>query len=67
MVQTEKEEPNHMCATLRGNLINYLSDVGTPTANLLLIKTFLNSVISIKGARLANADISDFYLMTPLK
>jgi len=50
-----------------GNLINYPDDVGSPTANLLLIKIFLNSVISTKGARFAGADISNFYLMTPLK
>eukprot|EP00956_Cyclotella_meneghiniana_P020906 scaffold37523_cov49-Cyclotella_meneghiniana.AAC.1 len=50
-----------------GNLINYPEDVGTPTANMLLVKIFLNSVISTKGARFANADIANFYLMTPLK
>jgi hypothetical protein len=49
-----------------GNLINFPDDVGTPTADLLLIKIFLNSVISTPGARFANADISNFYLMTPL-
>jgi hypothetical protein len=50
-----------------GNLINYPEDVGTPTANLLLIKIFFNSVISTPGAKFATADISNFYLMTPLK
>ena len=50
-----------------GNLINYPDDVGTPTANLLLIKIFLNSIISMLVAKFANADISNFYLMTPLK
>jgi hypothetical protein len=50
-----------------GNLINCPDDVGTPTANLLLIKIFLNSVISMKGAKFANADLANFYLMTPLK
>ncbi len=50
-----------------GNLINYPDDVGTPTANLLLIKIFLNNVISTKGAKFANADLANFYLMTPLK
>jgi hypothetical protein len=50
-----------------GNLINYPDDVGTPTATLLLIKIFLNSVISTKGAKFANADLANFYLMTPLK
>jgi hypothetical protein len=42
-------------------------DVGTPTADLLLIKIFFNSVISTPGAKFANADLANFYLMTPLK
>jgi hypothetical protein len=50
-----------------GNLINYPDDVGTPTATLLLIKIFLNSVILTKGVKFANADLANFYLMTPLK
>ena len=50
-----------------GNLINYPNDVGTLTANLFLIKNFLNSVISIKGAKFANADLANFYIMTPLR
>eukprot|EP00804_Cyclotella_cryptica_P000392 CCRYP_008696-RA/>CCRYP_008696-RA protein AED:0.37 eAED:0.37 QI:0/0/0/1/0/0/5/0/407 len=41
-------------------------DVGTPTADLLLIKIFLNSVISTPGARFATADLSNFYLCTPM-
>ncbi len=50
-----------------GNLINYPDDVGVPTANLLLIKIFLNSVISTQGAKFANANLANFYLMSPLK
>ena len=50
-----------------GNLINYPDDMGTPTTNLLLFKIFLNSVISMPGTQFVNADISNFYLMTPLK
>ncbi|KAL7474383.1 hypothetical protein ACHAW6_000358 [Cyclotella cf. meneghiniana] len=50
-----------------GNRINYPKDVGTPTANLLLIKLFLNSVISTPGVKFATADISNLYLITPLK
>jgi hypothetical protein len=46
---------------------NYPEDVGTPTANLLLIKILLNSVILTDGAKFAMADLSNFYLMTPLK
>ena len=57
-IRTEKKDPYRTRATMGGNLINYPNDVGTPTANLLLIKIFLNSVISTRGARFANADIS---------
>jgi hypothetical protein len=49
------------------DLINYPDDVGTLTANLLPIKIFLNSVISTKEAKFANADLANLYLMTPLK
>ena len=66
MVRTEKDEPNRTRATFGGNLIHYPDDVGTPTADLLLIKIFLNSVISTKGARFATADLSNFYLCTPM-
>jgi hypothetical protein len=66
-VRTEKSEPNRTRATVGGNLINYPDDVGTPTASLLLVKILLNSVISTEGARFATADLSNFYLMTPLK
>jgi hypothetical protein len=53
-VRTKKKNPNRMRASMGGNLINYLDDVGVPTANLLLIKIFLSSVISMKGAEFAN-------------
>ena len=66
-VCTEKDDPYRISATLGGNLIHYPDDVGTPTADLLLIKIFLNSVISSDGAKFATADLSNFYLMTPLK
>jgi len=66
-VCTEKDDPNRIRATLGGNLIHYPDDVGTPIANLLLIKKILNSVISSDGAKFATVDLSNFYLMTPLK
>lgn len=66
-IRTEKKDPYRTRATMGGNLINYPDDVGTPTANLLLIKMFLNSVISTKGAKFAGIDLANFYLMTPLK
>ncbi len=59
-VRTEKKDPNRTRATIGGNLINYPEDVGTLTANLLLIKIFLNSVISTRGAKFAGADLANF-------
>ena len=50
-----------------GKPIHYPDDIGTPTADLTLIKIFLDSVILTPGARFANADISNFNLMTPLQ
>ena len=66
-IRAEKMDPHRIRATLDGNIIHYPNNVGTPTANLLLIKIFLNSIISTDGARFATADLSNFYLMTPLK
>jgi hypothetical protein len=66
-LRTKKKDPYQTRATMGGNHINYPDDVGTPTANLLLIKIFVNSVISTKGAKFANADLANLYLMTPLK
>jgi hypothetical protein len=50
-----------------GDRINYPGAVATPTADMLIAKLLFNSVISTKGARFMTIDISDFYLMTPLK
>jgi hypothetical protein len=66
-IQTQKKEPHQIRATLGGNLINYPDDAGTPTADLLLIKIFINSTISTDRAKFAMSDFSNFYLMTPLK
>ncbi len=67
LIRMEKEDPHRIQATLGGSLIHYPKDVGTPNANLLLIKIFLNSVISTDRAKFATAELSNFYLMTPLK
>ncbi len=48
-------------------MVNYPGDCGTPTADMLLVKILLNSVISTKGAKFMTADIKNFYLMTPMK
>ena len=49
-----------------GNLINYPSDCGTPTADLLTVKLMFNSIISTPNAKFMTIDIKDFYLMTPM-
>ena len=49
------------------NLINYPDDIGTNKATLLLIKIFLNSVISTPGVQFMSINLANFYLMTPLK
>ena len=63
----EKKDPNRCRITVGGNMTNCPGDCGTPTADLLTVKILLNSVISTEGARFMILDISNFYLMTPLK
>jgi hypothetical protein len=41
-----------------GNLINYPEDVGTPTANLLLIKIFLWSQREVQDLQMSTFPIS---------
>ena len=53
--------------TIGGNLINFPDDCGTPTADLLTVKLLLNSIISTTIAKFMTLDITDFYLMTPMK
>ena len=50
-----------------GNRINFPGEVGTPTADLLLVKILFNSVVSTPGAKFMTMDISNFYLGTPMK
>ena len=53
--------------TVGGDRINYSGEVATPTADMLVTKLLLNNVIFTKNARFMTMDISNFYLMTPLK
>ena len=66
-VWPEKKEKNKTRLTVGEYWINYPSKVVTPTADLMVAKLLFNSVISTKGARFIKIDISDFYLITPLK
>ena len=66
-VCTQKNEPPRIKATMDGNIISYPNDVGVLPTDLLGIKLLLNTVISMLGARYANAKIANFYLVMPLK
>ena len=66
VVRPQKAEKNRTQLTVGGNRINYPGEVGTPTADMLLIKILLNSVISTKNAKFMSIDVSSFYLNTPL-
>ena len=50
-----------------GDRTNYPGKVATPTAEMLVAKLLFNSVVSTPGAKFMTMDISNFYLMTPLK
>ena len=64
---TRKEKKNITRFTVGGDRIDYPGEVATPTADMLVDKILFNIVISTKGARFMTIDISNFYLMTPLK
>jgi hypothetical protein len=66
-MKPNKKETHCTRITAGGNRINYPEDVGTPTADMTLVKTFLNSVISTKGAKCVMLNVKDFYLNTPMK
>ncbi len=51
---------------MRGNLINYPDDCGTPITDLLTVKLMFNSAASTPNAKFMTNDIKDFYLMTPM-
>ena len=66
-VRPKKKEKIRTRFTVGGDRVNYSGAVATPTADMLMAKILFNSIISTKGARFMTMDISDFYLMMPLK
>jgi len=56
------DEPLRTRLTVGGNRVNYTGEVGTPTAEMLLVKVMLNRVVSTPDAKFMTTDISDFYL-----
>ena len=66
-VRPEKKENKRARFTVGGDRIYYPGEVATPTAVTLVSRILFNSVISTKGDSFMMIDISNFYLMTPLK
>ena len=66
-VRNEKKERNRTRLVVGGDRTNFTGEVATPTAEMLVAKLLFNSVVSTKGARFMTADISNFYLNTPLE
>jgi hypothetical protein len=62
----QKQEKNRTRMTVGGNLINYPGDKSTKAAELETTTILLNSVLSTQDARFCTADITNFYLNTPL-
>jgi hypothetical protein len=62
----QKEDPNRVCITVVGNLINFPFELTTRTTNMVSSKLLWNSTISTPGACFAGADIRNMYLKTPL-
>jgi hypothetical protein len=52
--------------TLGGNLVDYPGDVSMGMAEMETIKILLNSVVPTPGATFCSADVTNFYLNTPM-
>lgn len=62
----QKEYPNRTRLTVGGDRVDYPYEVATPTADITTSKLLFNSVLSTTNAKFFCADISNFYLNTPL-
>jgi hypothetical protein len=67
---TGRSVGNKGCQALGGSLqkdkVHYPGEVGTPTADLTLVKMHFNSVISTWGAQYMTLDVKNFYLKRPM-
>ncbi len=63
----QKDEPHCTRLTIGGNRITYAGNTSTPTANLVTSKLLVNSTISTPNAKFYGMDLSNFYLMMPMK
>jgi hypothetical protein len=62
-----KEEKECTRLTVGGNRINYSDDCGKPTADMILFKILVNSILFTPNAKCIMIDIKDFYLQTPME
>jgi hypothetical protein len=62
-----KEEKECTRLTVGGDRINYPDDCGTPTADMILFKILVNSILSMPKVKCIKIDIKDFYLRTPME
>ena len=67
LIRPKKKETHQTRFVAGGNKNNCPDKVATPTAEMLVAKLLFNSVISTHGAHFMTMDITNFYLMTPLK
>jgi hypothetical protein len=63
----QKDEPHCTRLTVGGDQITYNSNKSTPTATLVTAKLLINSTISTPKTKFYWMDLSNFYLMTPMK
>ena len=66
-IRPEKKGKERTRFVVGGDRINYSGEVATPTANMLVARLLFNSVVSTKDAKCMTMNISNCYLMTPLK
>ena len=59
-VRPTKADPNRTRLTVGGDRINHPGDCGTPTADMLLLKMLVNSVISTTGDKFMTRYINIF-------
>jgi hypothetical protein len=62
----KKSTPHCVQFTCGGNIIEYDGDVSTKTAHLTTVRCHINNVLSAPGAKYMTADLSNFYLETPM-
>ena len=67
VVRPQKAEPNRTRLMVGGNRVNYPGEVGTPTADMLLVKVMLNSAVLMPNAKFMSIDIRNVYLNTPME